>query len=560
MTAGMGGAVAAASVRAEKRIVQTLRNANATSPETAVALAEGRLIQRGALRRLVRRNAVIEAAPNTFWLDDAAYEEMKKLRTSRIILTLFGLAALLIVVSAVTIAKADTPQGSALRPDQVEFRGLYKELVETNTTLSEGSCTLAAQRMAARMVAAGYSEADARVVIPEDQPKFGSLIAALPGTEASAPAMLLLAHIDVVEARRADWERDPFVLVEENGFFYARGASDDKAEASVWVDSLIRLKQQGFQPRRTIKMALTCGEETNDNWNGVQWLLEHHPEMLQAGFALNEGAGGQLDANANRIALNVQAGEKVYQDYTLELTNPGGHSARPRKDNAIGAMGAALDRLVQHDFPLELSPVTRAYFSAIAETTPASAADLRALTAHDTPDAAAAARLGAANPVWNAMMRTTCIPTLINGGHAPNAQPQKVTVNVNCRILPGHSIAETQAEIASALANPAITINTIGEPSPTSPAPPLTPAILDPIKTAAAKLWPDVPVVPTLSTGATDGRFTNAAGIPTYGVTGMFTDPDGNGVHGLNERLRVRSLYEGRDFLFELIKLYAVQE
>ncbi|NBW09487.1 MAG: M20/M25/M40 family metallo-hydrolase [Caulobacteraceae bacterium] len=556
----MGGAVAAASVRAEKRIVQTLRNANATSPETAVALAEGRLIQRGALRRLIRRNAVIEAAPNTFWLDEAAYEEMKKLRTSRIILTMFGLAALLIVLATVTIAKADTPQAAQLRPDQVEFRGLYKELVETNTTLSEGSCTLAAQRMSARMVAAGYSEADARVVIPEDQPKFGSLIATLPGTDASAPAMLLLAHIDVVEARRADWERDPFVLVEENGFFYARGASDDKAEASVWVDSLIRLKQQGFQPRRTIKLALTCGEETNDNWNGVQWLLQHHPEMLQAGFALNEGAGGQLDANANRIALNVQAGEKVYQDYTLELTNPGGHSARPRKDNAIGAMGAALDRLVQHDFPLELSPVTRAYFSAIAETTPASAADLHALTASHVPDAAAAARLGAANPVWNAMMRTTCIPTLINGGHAPNAQPQKVTVNVNCRILPGHSIAETQAEIASALANPAITIKTIGEPSPTSPAPPLTPAILDPIKTAAAKLWPGVPVVPTLSTGATDGRFTNAAGIPTYGVTGMFTDPDGNGVHGLNERLRVRSLYEGRDFLFELIKLYAVQQ
>ena len=560
MTAGMGGAVAAASVRAEKRIVQTLRNANATSPETAVALAEGRLIQRGALRRLIRRNAVIEAAPNTFWLDDAAYEEMKKLRTSRIILTMFGLAALLIVLATVTIAKAETPQATQLRPDQAEFRGLYKELVETNTTLSEGSCTLAAQRMAARMVAAGYSEADARVVIPEDQPKFGSLIAALPGTDASAPAMLLLAHIDVVEARRVDWERDPFVLVEENGYFYARGASDDKAEASVWVDSLIRLKQQGFQPRRTIKLALTCGEETNDNWNGVQWLLEHHPEMLQAGFALNEGAGGQLDANANRIALNVQAGEKVYQDYTLELTNPGGHSARPRKDNAIGAMGAALDRLVQHDFPLELSPVTRAYFSAIAETTPASAADLHALTAGHVPDAAAAARLGAANPVWNAMMRTTCIPTLINGGHAPNAQPQKVTVNVNCRILPGHSIAETQAEIASALANPAITIKTIGEPSPTSPAPPLTPAILDPIKAAAAKLWPGVPVVPTLSTGATDGRFTNAAGIPTYGVTGMFTDPDGNGVHGLNERLRVRSLYEGRDFLFELIKLYAVQQ
>jgi acetylornithine deacetylase/succinyl-diaminopimelate desuccinylase-like protein len=559
MTAG-ATAAAAASMRAQKRIIQTLRDANAFSDATAIALHPPRMIQRGALRRLVRHGAVLQTADETYWLDEAALIEMKKLRNSRIILTLFGLAALLIVVSAVTIAKADTPQTPALRPDQVEFRGLYKELVETNTTLSEGSCTLAAQRMAARMSAAGYSDADARVVIPEDQPKFGSLIATLRGTDASAPAMLLLAHIDVVEARRADWERDPFALVEENGFFYARGASDDKAEASVWVDSLIRLKQQGFQPRRTIKLALTCGEETNDNWNGVQWLLEHHPEMLQAGFALNEGAGGQLDANANRIALNVQAGEKVYQDYTLVLTNPGGHSARPRKDNAIGAMGAALDRLVQHDFPLELSPVTRAYFSAIAGTTPANAADLRALTALDTPDAAAAARLAAVNPVWNAMMRTTCIPTLITGGHAPNAQPQTVTVNVNCRILPGHSIAETQGEIVSALANPAITIKTIGEPSPTSAAPPLTPAILDPIKTVAAKIWPGVPVVPTLSTGATDGRFTNAAGVPTYGVTGMFTDPDGNGVHGLNERLRVRSLYEGRDFLFELIQLYAMQD
>lgn len=552
-------AIAAASMRAGKRIVHTLREAHATTPETAVVLAEGRLITRGALRRLIRGGAVIDTGSGTYWLDEAGYAEMKKLRTSRIILSLFGAAALIIVVAAVTIAKADTPQAAPVRADQTAFRDLYKELVETNTTLSEGSCTLAAQKMAARMTAAGYSEADAHVLIPDDQPKFGSLIATLPGTDAAAPAMLLLAHIDVVEARRADWQRDPFVLVEEDGFFYARGASDDKAQASVWVDSLIRLKQQGFKPRRTIKLALTCGEETNDNWNGVQWLLQHHPETLQAAFALNEGAGGQLDADANRIALNVQAGEKVYQDFTLELTNPGGHSARPRKDNAIGAMGVALDRLVQHDFPLELSPVTRAYFAAIAQTTPASAADLRALTANEAPDTAAAARLATANPVWNAMMRTTCIPTLINGGHAPNAQPQKVTVNVNCRILPGHSIAETQAEIAGALANPAITIATMGEPSPTSPPPALTPAILDPIKTAAAKIFPGVPVVPTLSTGATDGRFTNAAGIPTYGVTGMFTDPDGNGVHGLNERLRVRSLYEGRDFLYELIQLYAMQ-
>ena len=557
----MSGAVAAASVRSEKRIVQTLRAANALSAERAVALQSGRLIQRGALRRLMRRNAVIETSPDLYWLDETAYAEMRNLRVSRLILSLFGLAAVIIIAAAVTIAKADTPQtATEPRPDQVEFRALYKELVETNTTLSEGSCTLAAQRMAARLTAAGYAGADVQVVIPDDQPKFGALIATLHGSDAAAPAMLLLAHIDVVEARRADWRRDPFTLVEEEGYFYARGASDDKAEASVWVDTLVRLKQQNFHPRRDIKLALTCGEETADNWNGVAWLLKTHPETLRAGFALNEGAGGQLDAQSNRLALNIQAGEKVYQDYTLELTNPGGHSARPRKDNAIAAMGAALDRLVQHDFPLELSPVTRAYFAALAATTPAYADDLRALTANDAPDAAAAARLSAANPVWNAMMRTTCIPTLITGGHAPNAQPQKVTVNVNCRILPGHTIAETQTEIAAALANPAITFATVGEPSPTSPAPALTPAILGPVKAVAARMWPGVPVIPTLSTGATDGRFTNAAGIPTYGLTGMFTDPDGNGVHGLNERLRVRSLYEGRDFLFDVVKLYAMQK
>ncbi|CAN5142902.1 M20/M25/M40 family metallo-hydrolase [soil metagenome] len=554
----MSGAVAAAAVRSEKRIVETLKAANAVSPETAIALQSGRLIQRGAMRRLVRRGAVVEAPTDRWWFDETAYKEMRNLRQSRLILSIFGLAALLIIVSAVTIAKADTPP-EPQNPHRLAFRALYEELVETNTTLSEGSCTLAAERMAARLTAAGYTGSDVQVVIPEDQPKFGSLIATLPGSEASAPAILLLAHIDVVEAKRPDWQRDPFTLVEEDGYFYARGASDDKAQAAVWVDTLIRFKQERFRPVRTLKLALTCGEETNDNWNGVQWLLEHRPETLAAGFALNEGAGGNLDAAGNRLALNIQAGEKVYQDFTLTLTNPGGHSARPRKDNAIAAMGAALDRLVQHDFPLELTPVTRAYFTALIETSPAFAEDLRALTGADTPDEAAALRLGAANPVWNAMMRTTCIPTLIEGGHAHNAQPQKVEVNVNCRILPGHTVAETQSQIASTLALPAITIQTIGTPSPTSPPPALTAAILDPVKTVAAQIWPGVPVIPTLSTGATDGRFTNAAGIPTYGLTGMFTDPDGNGVHGLNERLRVRSLYEGRDFLFEVVKLYALQ-
>jgi acetylornithine deacetylase/succinyl-diaminopimelate desuccinylase-like protein len=566
-----GGAIVAAPVRSERRIVETLRTGGALSVETAIALHPGGLLKEGALRRLLRSGAVIEVSGQTsaddlYWLDETAYSEARQRRHSRIILILFGIAALLIVVSAVTIAKADTPAplpqtpvAPPPRPDQIAFRALYEELIETNTTLSEGSCTLAAERMAARLTAAGYTGSDVEVVVPEDQPKFGALIATLHGSDAATPALLLLAHIDVVEARRSDWARDPFTLVEEDGYFYARGASDDKAQASVWVDTMVRLKQQDFRPRRDIKLALTCGEETPDHWNGVRWLLEHRPEALRAGFGLNEGAGGNLDAAGNRIALNVQAGEKVYQDFTLELTNPGGHSARPRKDNAIATMGAALDRLVRYDFPLELTPVTRAYFQALIPTSPAFADDLRALAISDTPDAAAALRLGAANPVWNAMMRTTCIPTLIDGGHAPNAQPQKVTVNVNCRILPGHTIAETQAEIVGVMALPALTIATVGEPSPTSPAPPLTPQVLGPIQQVAARLWPGVAVVPTLSTGATDARFTNAAGIPTYGVTGMFTDPDGNGVHGLNERLRVRSLYEGRDFLFEIVKLYAIQ-
>ncbi len=472
-----------------------------------------------------------------------------------------GAAIAAAVVGALAFgAGAAVAQAPDLRPDQAAFRDLYEELVETNTTLSEGSCTLASERMAARLLAAGYPAADVRVLAPTERPKDGNLSAVLRGSDPSAAPLLLLAHIDVVEANRADWTRDPFTLVEEGGYFYARGATDDKAQASVWVDTLVRLKAEGFTPRRDIKIALTCGEETADTWNGVEWLLAEHPDVLAAGFALNEGAGGQLDADGNRIALNLQAGEKLYQDYHLELTNPGGHSARPRKDNAIAGMARSLGALGDYDFALELNPITRAYFAAVAGSSPQYAADLRALTATDIPDADAAARLSTANPAWNATMRTTCIPTLVSGGHAPNAQPQRVTANVNCRILPGHTIAETQAEIVRVLDNPAIQVTTVGAPDPTSPPPPLGADILDPVRQVAGRIWPGVPIVPTMSVGATDGRFTNAAGIPTYGMTGMFGDPDGGGAHGLNERIRVRSLYEGRDFLFEVVKLYAMQD
>ena len=454
-----------------------------------------------------------------------------------------------------TAAMAQTP---APRPDQSEFRELYRELIETNTTLSEGSCTLASERMAARLLAAGFSQDDVRVLVFDERPKDGNLSAVLRGSDPSARPILLLAHIDVVEALREDWERDPFTLVEENGYFYARGAHDDKAQAAIWVDTLIRLKQQGFTPRRDIKIALTCGEETSDTWNGVSWLLAAHPDALDAAFALNEGARGRLDADGQRIALEIQAGEKIYQDYRLEITNPGGHSSRPVPDNAIYRLSNALSRLGAHAFPTEPNETVKAYFGALAAATPGHAADMRAVgSASGEAMMQAAARLSAADPAWNAVLRTTCVATMVDAGHAPNALPQRAIANVNCRILPGHEPQEVRADLERVLADPGIAVTIPGNIDPTSPPPPLSDEIVGPIREIAGRMWPGVPVVPSMSPGATDGRFTNAAGIPTYGVTGLFADPDGGGVHGLNERIRIRSLYEGRDFLFDLVKAYS---
>ena len=555
-----GAVVAAKRMQAERQMIEALRAAEAFSSDRAIPLAPDRNLARLALRGLLRQNAVRQARAGFYYLDEPVYGAVRKNRQRMLIGVSVAAVVFGVAIATATSSKAQTAPTQTPRPDQTAFRALYEELVETNTTLSEGSCTLAGERMAARLIAAGYPAADVRVLAPADRPKDGNLIATLRGSDPAAPALLLLAHIDVVEADPADWTRDPFTLIEEGGYFYARGASDDKAQAAVWVDTLVRLKQEGFTPVRDIRIALTCGEETADVHNGVEWLLAEHPETLRAGFALNEGAGGLLDDRGDRVALAVQAGEKIYQDYTLELTNPGGHSSRPRKDNAIVAMAAGLARVGAYDFPLELNPVTRAYFTALADTQPQYAADMRALGAAAGPDVQAAARISAANPGWNATLRTTCIPTLIDGGHAPNAQPQKVTANINCRILPGHTVAETQAELTRLMDNAAISIVPVGRPSPTAPPPELTAAIMGPIREVAGAMWPGVPILPTMTTGATDGRFTNAAGIPTYGVTGMFGDPDGGGAHGLNERIRVRSLYEGRDFLFEIVKRYAMQE
>ncbi|MFY8208421.1 MAG: M20/M25/M40 family metallo-hydrolase [Caulobacter sp.] len=461
--------------------------------------------------------------------------------------------ALMALATAANAQTAEPPK--TVRPDQLAFRDLYKELVEINTTLSVGSCTAASEAMGARLKAAGFPEADVRVVVEPKHPREGNLVAVLRGTDAKTKPMLLLAHIDVVEAKREDWTRDPFKLVEENGYFYGRGTSDDKAQAAIWVDSLIRLKQAGFKPKRDIKIALTCGEES-EGYNGIEDLLKNHRPLVDAEFALNEGASGLLDEQGKAVMLEVQAGEKVYQDFTLTVTNPGGHSSRPVSPNAIYQLSAALDRIGAYQFPPRFNDATRGYFTQMqARVTPEQAAAMKTLVA-DVNDPAALALI-TKDRTWNSMLRTTCVATMVNAGHAPNALPQRATANINCRILPGTPIEEVKAKLTELAADPAVAVTLAHSSKPASPPPPLTPAIMAPIQKNAAKLWPGVPILPVMSTGATDAVHTSAAGIPTYGVTGLFHGPEGTGAHGLNERMRVKSLYEGRDFLHGLIQDYA---
>ena len=440
---------------------------------------------------------------------------------------------------------------------EASFRSLYEELVEIDTTLSNGSCTRAAEAMAARLRAAGMPASDIQILAPEDRPQSGALFADYAGSDPSLKPIMLLAHIDVVEARREDWERDPFTLVEEDGYFYARGSSDDKAMAAVLTDTLVRFLQQGYRPKRGLRLALTCGEETPDKFNSIEWLLRTRPELLQAEFVLNEGAGGLLGPDGKPLSLEVQAGEKTVQNFTLSTTNPGGHSSRPVRENAIVQLASGVTRLAAFQFPVQLNDTTRAYFSAQAGlSSPGIAADMRAIVA-DPNDAAAASRLWTANPSWNGMLRTTCTTTLIEGGHASNALPQRAAATVNCRILPGVSIDSVEADIVRVIADPGIHVERVGMRPVMPPVPPLTPAILDPVRKVAGQIWPGITVIPTMTTGGTDGRFLNAAGIHTYGLSGMLSSAEGTRAHGLNERIRVQSLMEGRRFLYEVVKIYS---
>ncbi len=441
------------------------------------------------------------------------------------------------------------------RPDQKAFFGLYKELVETNTTLSVGDCTKAAEQIATRMKAAGYAAKDVTMFAPPGHPKEGGLVAILPGSDASLKPMLLLAHLDVVEAKREDWARDPFKLVEENGYYYARGTVDDKAQAAIWTDSMIRFKQEGYKPKRTIKLALTCGEETNEATNGADYLTRERRALVDAEFVLNEGGGGRYTPDGKREVLALQVGEKASQNFTFTVTNPGGHSSQPVPDNAIYQLADALKAVQGYEFPIKFTETTRQFFGAMAFAKGGALGSAITKLLADPTDKAADA-IVSQDKTLHSTLRTTCVATMASAGHAGNALPQRAQATVNCRIFPGETVEGTLAKL-SELAGPKVKVSANQPIRPLAIPPTLDPKIVGPVKALAAKHFPGVPLVPIMSTGATDGIFFEALGIPVYGVPGTFVDPDGNGTHGLNERIRVESLYASRDYLFDLVKAYA---
>lgn len=455
---------------------------------------------------------------------------------------------------AVMGAGAAQAQAQAPRPDQLAFREIYKELVETNTTLSVGSCTEAAAKMGARLKAAGFADADLHYLTAPANPKEGSLVAVLNGSDPKAGAVLLLGHIDVVEARREDWTRDPFVLIEEDGYFYGRGTADMKGLDAIWVDTLIRLKQAKTPPKWTLKMALTCGEETAEAFNGADWLVKNKPELIAADFVLNEGGGGRLSPDGKRETLSIQVGEKAAQSYLVTVTNPGGHSSRPRPDNAIYQLSEALLKIRAYVFPAKFTDTTKVGFELRAQRGDAAGQALTRLMAN--PADAEAARIAATDVNVNSILHTNCVTTRLDAGHANNALPQRATATVNCRIFPGETVEGTRETLVKVIGDPGVKVDLIPPVRPIAINPPLDPKVVGPMKTLAAKHFPGVPVIPSMSSGATDGRYFGPAKMYVYGVPGIFGDPDGNGAHGLNERIRVKSLYDGRDYLFDLVKAY----
>ncbi|HEX8421855.1 MAG TPA: M20/M25/M40 family metallo-hydrolase, partial [Pyrinomonadaceae bacterium] len=468
-------------------------------------------------------------------------------------------ASLMAQVSPLVVVRA---QGSAsLNSEQQALREIFQELIEINTVDPNGDMTQAAEAMRARLLAGGFAAEDVRVVVPAGNAKKGNLVARYRSPAATRKPLLLLAHIDVVEARKEDWSDglDPFKFTEREGYYYGRGTLDDKAMAAIFVANLIRFKRENFQPDRDIIVALTTDEETGD-FNGVEFLLKEHRALVDAEFGINEGGRGYLK-HGKPLLNAVQASEKVYQSFRLEVRNKGGHSSLPVKDNAIFRLAAGLDRLAKFDFPFNLNEVTRSYFARMSKLeTGQTAADMKAVaesrageTASARPETRTAIARLSESPYYNALMRTTCVATRVEAGHADNALPQTARALINCRILPQENAADVERTLRRVLADEQISVTAIAVSKPSPPSP-LKPEIMGPIEQITRALWPDVPVVPIMGTGATDSLFFRQVGIPVYGVSGIFDDIDDNRMHGRDERIAARSLYDGQEFLYRLTR------
>lgn len=468
------------------------------------------------------------------------------------VLRLLCLAALLATAPAIA-------QNAPTDRDRLG-RDILRELIETNTTHSTGNVTAAAEKMAARLIAAGFPKNDVQVVGDSETKR--NLVARFRGTGGRKP-VLFIAHLDVVEARREDWSFDPFVLAEKDGYFYGRGTIDQKGGAATLVAAFIRLRQERWQPERDLILALTADEEGGSD-NGVAWLLAHRRELIDAGFCINVDSGGGELHGGKLTAFQVQTAEKVYASFTLTVKNAGGHSSLPTKDNAIYRLAAGLRRLAAFEFPVRLNDTTRAYFERMAPGAGPHAADMRALSRASAAAPvvrAAAARLSAASPFYNAILHTTCVPTMLQGGHAENALPQTAQATVNCRVLPTEDPAAVQQTLERVLADSQIVVAPVAKATPSPPSP-LAPDVFKPIEDAVRVVWSGtaatgaVPLVPFMETGATDGLLLRNAGMPVYGASGIPYDPDDMRAHGKDERILVKSFSDGLEFTYQLAKTF----
>ena len=451
------------------------------------------------------------------------------------------------------------PSSFAQQPaDRQQARDIFQQLIEINTTDSVGSTTVAAEAMQKRFLEAGFPASDVQVLGPNDRKK--NLVVRYRGTGARKP-ILIIAHLDVVEANREDWTTNPFEFIEKDGFYYGRGTQDMKEDDAIFVVNFIRLWKEGYKPDRDIILALTADEEGGKS-NGVAWLLKNHRELVDAEFVINPDSGGVDLSHGKPLLVAVEATEKVYADYQLTVTNPGGHSSLPRPDNAIYHLANALVLLQRYTFPFELNPVTRTYFERLAtRSTGQTAADMKAIL-RPTPDAQAIHRLSE-DPLYNSTMHTTCVATRLNAGHANNALPQTAQAIVNCRIIPGHSPEQIRKQLIGVFHDPEVTVKYMSDAGVVSdvapdrtvivPPPPL-PEVFEPLERIAAELWPGAPVVPTMETGASDSIYTAAAGIPSYGFSGIALESNDMRAHGKDERLPVESYYQGVEFYYRYLK------